>query len=169
MSDTGRSDIGRRSVVIGIGNPDRGDDAVGRTVARWLHGKLPPEVDVFEHDGEPASLLARLETAAAAYLIDACTSGAEIGTVRRFDASAAPLPHEAFSVSTHGLGLVEAIELARALGLLPDRCVVYAIEGGSFAPGAPLSPPVAAAIADIGDRVRREVCRLETAERRIDA
>ena len=28
-------------LVVGIGNPDRGDDAVGPTVARRLRGRVP--------------------------------------------------------------------------------------------------------------------------------
>lgn len=163
------SDTGHRSVVIGIGNPDRGDDAAGRAVVQWLRGKLPPDVEILEHDGEPASLLGCLEAAAAAYLVDACTSGAPVGAVRRFDVSAAQLPDQAFSVSTHGLGLAEAVELARALGQLPDRCIVYAIEGRSFEPGAPLSPPVAAAVTDAGRRLRREICAADASEGQIDA
>jgi hydrogenase maturation protease len=131
-----------RQLVIGIGNPDRGDDAAGRRVARLLRRMLRNEVEVAEHDGEATALLARLDCAAAAYLIDACASGAPAGTVHRFDAAAAPLPQAAFGLSTHGFGLSEAVELARSLGQLPRRCVVYAIEGQSFELGAPLSPPV---------------------------
>jgi len=41
-----------------------------------------------------------------------------------------------------------AIELGRALGRLPPRTIVYAIEAESFAAGAPLSEPVAAATVD---------------------
>ncbi len=60
-------------------------------------------------------------------------------------------------MSSHGLGLAEAVELARALGQLPRSCVVYAIEGESFAVGAPLSPPVATAVADVAARLRVEI------------
>lgn len=144
-------------VVLGIGNPERGDDAAGRQVARLLRWRLPEDVEVAEHDGEATALLARLDGAAAAFLIDACTSGAPAGTVRRFDVSAGPLPQAAFGLSTHGFGLAEAVDLARALGQLPPRCVVYAIEGASFAEGAPLSPAVAAAVADVARRLGAEI------------
>jgi hydrogenase maturation protease len=151
-----------RTVVLGVGNPERGDDAVGRAVARRLRGALPEEVEIAEHDGEATALLALMDGAGAAYLVDACASGAEPGTLRRFDAAAAPLPSGAFGVSTHGFGPAEAIELARALGQLPRRCIVYAIEGGSWETGAPLSPRVAAAAALAADRLRAEI--LEPAE-----
>lgn len=148
-----------RHIVLGVGNPDRGDDAAGRKVARLLRWMLPHDVEVSEHDGEATGLLARLEGAAAAFLVDACASEASAGTVRRFDVVATPLPQRMFGVSTHGFGLAEAIELARALGQLPPHCVVYAIEGSSFETGAPLSPQVQAAVADVARRMCDEITR----------
>lgn len=146
-----------RRIVIGIGNPDRGDDGAGRAVARLLAGRLPADVELTEHGGETTGLLARLDGAAAAFLIDACASGAPAGTIHRFDAADRKLPHSAFAASSHGMGLAEAVELARALGQLPPRCIVYAIEGGSFASGAALTPAVAAASGDVADRLCAEI------------
>jgi hydrogenase maturation protease len=146
-----------RGIVIGIGNPDRGDDAAGRVVARLLRGALAEEIEVVEQDGEATALLSRIEGQAAAFLVDACASGAPAGTVRRFDVIANPLPGTIFRASTHGFGLVEAVELARALGRLPPLCIVYAIEGRSFAVGTSLSPPVEMAVADVARRLRAEI------------
>jgi hydrogenase maturation protease len=146
-----------RRIVIGIGNPGRGDDGAGHLVVKLLQGALPDGTELVEHDGEPASLLSKIDGISAAFLVDACASGAPEGTVHRFDVAAAPLPQGAFGLSTHGLGLAEAVELARALGQLPSQCIVYAIEGRSFEVGAPLSPRVAAAAADVAQRLRAEV------------
>jgi len=146
-----------RRVLLGIGNPDRGDDAAGSAVVQSLRGALPDDVELAHENGEAATLLARLQGTSAAYLVDACASGARAGTVQRFDAAAAPLPQDALCLSTHGLGLAEAIELARTLGQLPPRCVVYAIEGTSFEPGAPLTPAVADAVADVARRLMAEI------------
>jgi hydrogenase maturation protease len=118
---------------------------------------LPTDVDIVEADGEATALLAHMEGAEAAYLVDACASGAEPGTIRRFDAAAAPLPQVAFGLSTHGFGLAEAIELARALGQLPPRCVVYAIEGDGFDTGTPLSGAVAEAVPRVLERLCGEI------------
>ncbi len=144
-------------VVIGIGNPDCGDDAVGRLVARALRGRLPQGVRIEEADGVATSLLAQLDRVEAAYLIDACVSGAAPGALHRFDTSHAPLPAARFGVSTHGMGLADALELARALGTLPSLCVVYAVEGSRFAPGAPLSPAVAQALPLVAERLCRDI------------
>jgi hydrogenase maturation protease len=64
----------------------------------------------------------------------------------RFDATEGPLPPFVSATSTHALGLGDAIELARTLGRLPSRLIVYAIEGARFGAGDALTPAVAAAV-----------------------
>jgi hydrogenase maturation protease len=149
--------VSGRRIVVGIGNPDRGDDGAGRLVAQRLSGVLPAEVAVIEHDGEAASLLDRLDGVHAAFLIDACLSGQPSGTVRRVDVDAEALPDLQFGLSTHGFGLAEAIALGKALGSLPPRCVIFAIEAASFETGAALSPAVADAVETVAATVRDEV------------
>jgi len=144
-------------LVVGIGNADRGDDAVGHLVARRLGARRIAGVRVLERSGESSGLLDCLSGAQAAYLVDASRSGKPPGTVSRHDVAAAPLPRAASGCSTHGLGLAEAIELARALGRLPRRCVVYAIEGHAYDIGAPLSPAVAAAAEQAARMIAEEV------------
>lgn len=146
-----------RTLVLGVGNLERGDDAAGRAAARALRGLLPAHVEVAEAEGEATDILSRIDSAGEAIIIDACASGAAAGTIHRFDVSAAPLPQAAFGVSTHGFGLNEAIELARALGQLPGRCLVYAIEGAGFETGAPLSSAAAAAVSQVAERLRVEL------------
>jgi hydrogenase maturation protease len=144
-------------VAIGIGNLERGDDAAGRIALRELRGRLSADVALIEAGGEPSELLAAMAGAGAAYLIDACVSGAAPGTIHRFDAAVSPWPRAVRSCSTHGLGLAEALELARALAMLPHRCVVYAIEGAAYDPGAPLSAPVRAQIDTLAARLAAEI------------
>lgn len=153
-----------RRIVLGIGNPDRGDDAAGRAVVRLLEGTLPADVELAEETGEATQLISRLNGASAAFLVDACASGAPAGTIRRFDVAASPLPRSAFGASTHGFGLSDAVELARVLGQLPPRCVVYAIEGRCFDVGAQLSSEVQAAVADVARWLAREIAAAESAE-----
>lgn len=153
------ADAARRPIVIGIGNPDRGDDAAGRLVAQRLSDLLSPIIAVVELDGEVTSLLSHLEGASAAWLIDACQSGASAGTIRRFDAGTTALPKDLRDFSTHVLGLAEAVELARALGRLPRHCTIYAIEGACFEHGAPIQPAVADAVEIAAKRIADEISR----------
>jgi hydrogenase maturation protease len=146
----------KRLRVVGIGSEWRGDDAVGRTVARLLRDE---GLDVLELDGEPASLVDALGDADGVGVVDAVRSGAAPGTVVRWDATE-PLPQQPFRGSTHVLGLAEAVELARALGRLAPRVVVIGVEGGSFATGAGLSAAVAAAVRPAAAAVRAELAAI---------
>lgn len=146
----------QRRMVIGIGNPARGDDGAGPASIAALRGRLSADIELLQIDGEAAALLALLEQASDVYLVDACHSGAPAGTVRRFDLATVPLPHVNGASSTHGLGLAEGVELARALDSLPHRCVLYAIEGHSYVAGEPLSPAVRSAVAVVAERIVRE-------------
>ncbi len=132
--------------VIGLGNEWRCDDAVGLEVARRLGGRLLT--------GEPIGLVEALDGEDEVVLVDAVASDAPAGTVHAFDASSTPLPGTLFGASsTHALGLAEAVELARSLGRLPRRVVVYGVEGRSFAFGKGLSPEVAVAADRLVDEV----------------
>lgn len=148
----------RRVVVIGVGNPLRGDDGAGRAVARQLLGQVPPGVAVLERDGEPAALIEAWEGASVAFLADAVVTGAPTGTVHRFDATEGPLPARVGgAASTHGLGVAAAIELARVLGRLPETVVLYGIEAGDVALGTPATPAVDRAVAAVARRIVAEV------------
>jgi hydrogenase maturation protease len=146
-----------RRLVLGIGNPDRGDDAIGCQVVRLLRGRLPAGIEALHHVGDATAILKDLEGADVVFLVDAAVSGATPGTVRRFDAARQVLPSGLMEVSSHGFGVAQAIELARALGSLPRRCIVYAIEGRQFEPGAPLSAEAAGAATAVADRILHEL------------
>ena len=139
------------NLVIGVGNPDRGDDGVGRVVVRLLRSHMP----VIEHDGEATALVDMLRSARRTWLIDAAQSDSPPGTIHRIDCTK-DIPLLRSTVSSHGFGLAEAIGLARALGTMPPHCVIYAIEAVRFTPRMPLSPPVARAAREVARRILTE-------------
>jgi hydrogenase maturation protease len=53
------------------------------------------------------------------------------------------------TVSSHGLGLDDAIGLALALDRMPDRLIVHAVEAADLTQGPGLSAPVAAAVGGV--------------------
>lgn len=128
-----------RPLLIGLGNPDRGDDGVGLLVARDFPSE---EMDVCLARGEATELLALLQGRKEVYLVDCVRSGAPPGTLHRFQGE---LPRTS-NASTHGMGLSEAVGLARVLGCLPEKLVVLGIEGLAFEPGTPVSPAVLQAV-----------------------
>jgi hydrogenase maturation protease len=149
-----------RGLVIGIGNASRGDDGVGRMVARLLQLRMPADVRLIDRDGEATALLADLQSARCAWLVDAAQSGAPAGTIHRIDCAAGDAIAPRRDVSSHGFGVAEAIGLARALGVLPPHCIVYAIEAVDFAHGAAPSPAVTRAAHEVADRILAELATL---------
>lgn len=143
--------------VIGVGNPERGDDGVGRLVIEHMRAAGLADIEILGCDGEAAELIEMMDGAERVFLVDAALSGAELGTIRRIDVTRDPLPAQAERASTHGLGLGEAIALARALGRLPRHCIVYAIEAERFDPGAPPSLDVRRAAVEAARRIRAEL------------
>ena len=145
------------ALVIGLGNEYRGDDAVGLVVARRLREAAPESVRVLEESGEGAALIESWQGADFVILIDAVYLGAKPGTIHRFDAHVQPIASKFFRFSTHDFGVAQAVELARALGRLPPRLIVYGVEGKSFEAGVGLSPEVEAAAQEVVERVLAEL------------
>jgi len=140
-------------LIIGLGNQYRRDDAVGLVVARCLKERAPEHVRVLEESSEGVALMESWKDADAVILIDAIHSGAEPGTLHRLNAHTQPIPTEFSHCSTHAFSTAEAIELARALGQLPPRLVLYGVEGKTFAAGLGLSPEVERAAQEVVERV----------------
>lgn len=146
-----------RTIVIGVGNPMRGDDAAGRHVARLLAESPPDGVTIHESTGTPDSLMDLWQDAAAVVLVDASQSGNPPGAIERFDVSTEPLPTSCLHCSTHAFGVAEAVELARSLGSLPPRVIVFGIEGISFEHGEKLSAEIEEAVPRAADLVEAEL------------
>ncbi|HTU47701.1 MAG TPA: hydrogenase maturation protease [Bryobacteraceae bacterium] len=126
-------------LIIGLGNPDRGDDAAGLLVARRL---VERGIQAIEHVGGTLDLIEILRTADCALVVDAVVSGAVPGTLHMWDAQRADLRSRVFRSSTHALNLADAIELARVLHRLPNQLTVYGIEAAHFVVGTPPSAQV---------------------------
>jgi hydrogenase maturation protease len=143
----------RPVLVVGLGHPDRGDDAVGPLVAREVARRAGPRVEVVEHE-DPTDLALLWTGREVVVVVDAVSSGERVepGTVHvlRTGAGRPPLGDQGWArtgrVGTHAFGLASAVELSRALERLPDEVTVVGVEAGGFDHGAPLSPHVAAAV-----------------------
>ena len=138
-------------LCIGVGNAYRRDDAAGLEVAALLSDT---HLTVRQLSGEGAQLMAAWRDAPRVVVIDAVSSGGVPGTVHRLDAASEPLPARFFRCSSHAFGVAEAVEMARALAELPPELTIFGIEGADFGAGVGLSPPVAAAVADVAVRIQ---------------
>jgi hydrogenase maturation protease len=142
----------RPAIVIGIGNPDRGDDAVGVQVARQVASQRP-DVLALEFD-DPSEAIDAWEPEDTVVVADANSSGGRPGDIHVVDVFEQRLPAGNWSAGgTHALGLAAVVELARTLDLLPKRLVVVGVEAGQFNDGAPMSQDVKAAVPAATDAV----------------
>jgi len=136
-------------LIIGCGNRQRSDDGAGILVAERLRDLgIPAET----RRGEAADLIEAWRGTDDVIVVDAVVTGAPVGTVQAWDARQ-PLASARTTASTHGLGVAEAIELARVLKCLPARLRVYGIEARRFEPRAEISPEVQRAIEEVVHRI----------------
>lgn len=150
--------------VVGVGNAYRHDDGIGWAVVGRLRERaarrpLPPGTTLAACDGDPVRLIALWEGAELAVVVDAAHAHPGTpGRVHRIELDAVRLARPAWG-SSHGPGLGEAVELARFLGRLPGRMVVYAVEGADSSLGTGLSPAVAEALPPLTESVELEIVR----------
>jgi len=142
-------------LLIGLGNPDRGDDGVGIAVVRRVTQLAADGVAVVESD-DPASLIDAWSEGDRVVVVDAMRSDRPAGSVLTLDVTETPLPSDGWAKGgTHALGLSAAVELSRALGRLPQRLVVVGVEADGLIAGSELSAPVRASVSPAVDAALR--------------
>ncbi|MGF1666500.1 MAG: hydrogenase maturation protease [Acidimicrobiia bacterium] len=134
------------ALVIGVGNPDRGDDGVGWRVIELLADEMP----TVRCRGDAVELIEAWADTPEVIVVDAMSSGAPAGTI--VIGAAETVPDS--PTSSHGFGLAQAMALAGALGSLPADLTVVGIEGGSYDHGSPLSAAVEEAALSVAARIR---------------
>lgn len=139
--------------VICVGNEYRHDDGVALLVASLLEKRRHGGLEIVRESGDGAALLEAWNGAKRVILVDAAATGAEPGTVYRLQMPCPSLLYNLFPYSTHAFGVAEAIDMGRALDMLPDSLIIYAIEGEDFEDGNGVSPLVEQAAYGVVDAV----------------
>ncbi|MGW4394085.1 hydrogenase maturation protease [Amycolatopsis nivea] len=143
-----------RAVVIGVGNEYRRDDGVARAVLDALEEDPLPGVPLVLCDGEPAGLLTAWSEADIAVVVDAVLC--EPSTPGRiWNSTVDQWPHTVTAGGSHALGIPDAVRLGAALGRMPGKLVVYAVEAADLGLGTGLTPAVRAAVPEVVRTVRR--------------
>jgi hydrogenase maturation protease len=143
-----------RRLILGIGNPIRGDDALGIVVAE----RLRPHVDADVSSGCVAGLgvLDEITGYDEVIVIDAIHTGRDApGTVRRRELHEGPVRA---SGGAHEVGFPTVLAVGRRAGYaLPERMVAYTMEAADLGRvGEELSAPVRAAVDGMVQRVLRD-------------
>lgn len=116
-------------MIVGLGNPLFGDDAVGLLVARRVHRLLSiPALELRQLTAGGVELMETLIGCSAAVIIDAIvTPRGNPGDLYLLDIE--DFPPTRHACASHEIGLLQGLELARRLRLPIPRCLrIYAVE-----------------------------------------
>jgi hydrogenase maturation protease len=148
-------------LILGLGNPLRGDDGVGPRVIEALNEcGLPEGATALDAGTGGLDLLHVLEGWEWAVIVDAADVGREPGRYVRFTPKEAQLVESADGFSLHNAGLAEALALADAVGQPLPELVIFGVQPEKVGWGEGLSEAVEAALSDIVNAVLNEVNRL---------
>lgn len=152
-----------RLLVIGCGNPMAGDDSVGVEILRRLRAQADGFCQLRELPHANVELLELFDTADVILFLDAVVSGAPPGTLHLVPLPSPSLAPRALGpLSSHGWGLAETLELARALGRRAPHLVLLGVEIARVSLDARRSPPVEEAIGVVVEKFSRlRACLLE--------
>jgi hydrogenase maturation protease len=131
----------RQITFIGMGNEYRQDDGLGIFIVRHPALLYHPGARVAESQREGSHLMDLWKGARIVFVFDAVYSRSTAGTIYRLDAVKERLPGDLFRLSTHTLGIAEAVELSRIQHQLPAELIFFGIEGKNFGQGRGLSLP----------------------------
>ena len=146
--------------VLGIGSPF-GDDQLGWEVVKLLEQCIDlnqftsDQLQLICCDRPGMYLLELMKDANTVFLIDAIKTGAACGTLHRFknqeiEAISNPL-------SSHTLGITEAMKMGRALDELPPNVILYGIEIGDIHYQSSLSEPTIKAIKVLSKQIQNDI------------
>lgn len=119
-----------------------------------LQGRLPPEVELTTLDRPGTGLIPIMQHTGHVVVIDAMQSGGQPGTIRHFAKD--DWENYAQGLSSHELGVFDALMLARALDCLPGSLELYGIEIGSALPGEEPSAAVVAGARGLAQQIARQ-------------
>ncbi len=137
-----------RTVIITVGNPERGDDGVGSRIAEMLKEKNLPEVVIIDARTVPENYLGPVIEARPDRLlfVDACRFSGEPGEFRLFDRSEFDqLEVSGFSTHTPPLNLIAEL-LADETGA---EIYLLGINPSNNREGTELSPAIQQALPEI--------------------
>ena len=142
-------------LIIGVGNPDRGDDAIGPLLLERLRADLPAGTDagagtvalLDAYQLQPEHAL-ELRERRLSIVVDAATGGPAPFSVT----AVAPAPAPA--ITTHSLSPAALAAVYQQLFGQPPALTLLAVRGEAFGLGAPLSAAAAQHLAAALDWLR---------------
>jgi hydrogenase maturation protease len=161
--DGGESRSEWRALVIGLGNPLRGDDGLGPAVIEALRPHAGPGLKLIESAGQDLVEWLGSEEFDRIVVVDAADLGRGPGSWTRL--TPARLAAASTGELTHGMGLVPSLELLSALGVRPAPISIYAVQPASAGWRPGLSREASRAVQAVAAAIRQELCLPELPRR----
>lgn len=152
----------RPLVVIGCGNLNRTDDAVGVRVVQRLqsHFANRPTSDVrlFDAGTGGMDVMFKARGARELIIVDACSTGSDPGAIFKLPGSEIDTAHEP-TYSLHDFRWDHAVHAGRRIfgADFPTALTVYLIEAGSLELGLDLTAAVAGAVDEVCEHIKRQI------------
>lgn len=141
-----------RTVVIGVGHRDRADDGIGPAVVDAL-GHRTDAVTTLVREGDLAVLPLCWSSDDDVVIVDALAGCGSVGDLVALDPADLG---SSVGLSTHGMNVADAIELARRLDCMPRRLRVFGITGHDFGYG-PMSRSLHRAVEPLAEALMAEL------------
>ena len=123
------SEVGLKTLVLGLGNAILSDDSAGFRVIEQLKAKLDrPSLTLAQSSASGIRLLEEIIGCDRLVIVDAIqTQGGQAGRVYRLDPK--DFDSTRHTVSSHGLSFTDTLSLGKRLGFsLPKQVTIFAIE-----------------------------------------
>jgi len=159
------------TLVVALGNPQRGDDGVGAAVvARLAALPLPADVELTDGGTPGLETALLLRDCRRAIIVDAAQMDIEPGDWQRFAPDAVSLRMADNRGTLHSAGLAEALALGDALGILPSDIIIYGVQPAVIGWRPGLSAAVSAAVPNVAAAILDELLdsRMNTDGKRQD-
>ena len=150
--------MSKKVVVLGLGNLLLKDEGIGIHIVKRLQKQdLPEDVEIL--DGGSASLdaLNFAKGAAKLIIVDAICCGKDPGTIYRLKNKELYQTLDSKKLSLHQFSLLEALNIHKRMGSLPEEIVFIGIEPGSIDWGLEVTEVIKEKIPEIIRLVTKEI------------
>ena len=150
------------TLILGVGNLLLSDEGVGVRVVERLVATydLPEGVQTLDGGTLGLDLLYYLEGVENLLIVDAVKMGKEPGTLLRLEGDEVPA-FLSIKISPHQIGIPDMLFAAKLKDLYPRNVVLWGVQPGVLDAGLDLSPPVAAQVDELVEKVVDELRRWE--------
>lgn len=147
-----------KTLILGVGNLLLSDEGVGLRVLERLAAtyNLPEEVQTLDGGTLGLDLLYYLEGVENLVIIDAVKMGKEPGALLRLEGDEVPT-FLSVKMSPHQIGIPDMLLAAKLKDLYPRNVVLWGVQPGVLDMSLDLSPPVAARVDELVEKVVDEL------------